>query len=116
MENAKYGLCFASGLGATMGFLGAFEAGDHIIYTNDLYGGTNRFFKKIATRFGITSTSVDATKAELVEAAIQKNTKVRNFFRIAQLLFLIATETVCTFLNFGICWINEKVLLFRRFG
>lgn len=76
MENAKYGLCYASGLGATMGFLGAFEAGDHILYTDDLYGGTNRFFKKIASRFGITSTPVDATNIDLLEKAIQKNTKV----------------------------------------
>ena len=43
---------------------------------DDLYGGTNRYLRKVADRMNIKTTFVDATNPENVENAIQENTKV----------------------------------------
>lgn len=52
------------------------KSGDHIVSVNDVYGGVNRYFRKVASNFGITATLVDATDASNVENAIKENTKV----------------------------------------
>jgi len=52
------------------------SSGDHIISMDDLYGGTNRYFRKVVDRMGIKTSFVDATNPENVENAIQENTKV----------------------------------------
>lgn len=78
LEGAKYGLCFASGLGAITTFLTLFKSGDHIIYTDDLYGGTKRLMVHVAEPFGIHSTPVDTRHLDLIEKAINENTKARD--------------------------------------
>lgn len=76
IEFAKHAVCFSSGLGATTALLGLFNSGDHIICGDDIYGGTNRFFSKLASKFGIEASFVDATKLELIEQAVKPNTKM----------------------------------------
>ncbi|MBI1223206.1 MAG: cystathionine gamma-synthase [Bacteroidetes bacterium] len=76
LENAKYGLCFSTGLGAIDAVCKLFAPGDEIIATNDLYGGTFRIFTKMYQPFGIKFKFVDMTKPELVEAAITDKTKL----------------------------------------
>ncbi|MHB1278120.1 MAG: cystathionine gamma-synthase [Bacteroidia bacterium] len=76
LENAKYGLCFSTGMGAIDAVCKLFKAGDEIVATNDLYGGTFRIFTKMYEPFGIKFTFVDMTKPELVEAAITPKTKL----------------------------------------
>lgn len=76
LENAKFGLCFSTGMGAIDAVCKLFKAGDEIVATNDLYGGTFRIFTKMYAPFGIKFTFVDMTKPELVEAAITANTKL----------------------------------------
>jgi len=76
LEGAKYGLCFASGLGAATALLGVFNTGDHIICGDDVYGGINRLFNKVATPMGITTTFVDVTNLSNIEKAIKPNTKL----------------------------------------
>ncbi|XP_063923841.1 cystathionine gamma-lyase-like [Zophobas morio] len=73
LDNAKYGLCWASGLGATMGIASLFKAGDHIICGDDVYGGTNRLFNKVCTKLGLEISFVHETK---IESAIKENTKL----------------------------------------
>lgn len=51
--------------------------GDNIIACNDLYGGTYRFFQKIAINHGIQIDFVDPTNLIALKNAIKKNTKVR---------------------------------------
>lgn len=75
-ENAKFGLVFASGLAATTTITHMLSAGDHIISMDDLYGGTNRYFRRVVTKFGIEVAFVDATDAKVVEAAMKPNTKM----------------------------------------
>ena len=53
------------------------KSGDHIVSVNDVYGGVNRFFRKVASGFNISVTLVDATNTSNVENAIMDNTKVR---------------------------------------
>ncbi|XP_063923861.1 cystathionine gamma-lyase-like [Zophobas morio] len=73
LDNAKYGLCWSSGLGATMGVASLFKAGDHIICGDDIYGGTNCLLDKVCTKLGLEISFVDETK---IESAIKKNTKL----------------------------------------
>ena len=77
LENAKYGLAFASGLAAeTTLTLALLKNGDHVIAFEDLYGGTRRLFDRTLTNFGLEFTYVDATRPEKVESAIKSNTKL----------------------------------------
>lgn len=76
LECAKHGFAFSSGLAATTTITHLLNAGDHIVSMNDVYGGTNRYFSKVASRFGITTTFVDCSNVELLEKAIQPNTKM----------------------------------------
>ena len=76
LENGKHGLLFCSGLGATACISQLLSHGDHLIAMDDLYGGTNRFFRQISTRNGIETSFVDATDPENVRKAIRPNTKM----------------------------------------
>ena len=48
LDDAKYALCFASGLGATTAVVHLLNAGDHMISVDDVYGGTYRYFNKVS--------------------------------------------------------------------
>src|SRR4030067_2896976 len=77
LENAKYGLAFASGLAAeTTLALALLKKGDHVVAFEDLYGGTRRLFDRTLAKFGLEFTYVDATNSKNVEAAIKGNTKM----------------------------------------
>ncbi|KAH8263200.1 hypothetical protein KR044_005804 [Drosophila immigrans] len=76
LDNAKYGLTFSSGLGATTAVLTMLNSGDHIIMGDDVYGGTNRLIRQVAFRLGITATFVDPTKLDAIKAAFKPETKV----------------------------------------
>src|SRR3990170_3380679 len=77
LENAKYGLAFASGLAAeTTLALALLKKGDHVVAFEDLYGGTRRLFDQTLANFGLEFTYVDATNTENVETAIKSNTKL----------------------------------------
>lgn len=77
LENAKYGLAFASGLAAeTTVLLSLLKKGDHVIGFDDLYGGTKRLFNKTLNNFGLEFSYVDARQIENVKAAIRTNTKL----------------------------------------
>lgn len=76
LEGAKHGMVFASGLATTTAITHLLKQGDHIVSMNDLYGGTNRYFKKVASRMGIETTFVDCTVPKNVATAIKPNTKM----------------------------------------
>ncbi|EDW79074.1 uncharacterized protein Dwil_GK12336 [Drosophila willistoni] len=76
LDNAKYGLTFSSGLGATTAVLSMLSAGDHIVVGDDIYGGTNRLIRQITSRFGISATFVDPTNLEAFKAAFKPETKL----------------------------------------
>ncbi|HYG70608.1 MAG TPA: aminotransferase class I/II-fold pyridoxal phosphate-dependent enzyme, partial [Anaeromyxobacteraceae bacterium] len=76
LEGAKHGLAFASGLAATDCILHLLEAGDHVLASDDVYGGTFRIFDKVFRRLGLEFSYVDMSDARNVERGLRKNTKL----------------------------------------
>jgi methionine-gamma-lyase len=77
MEGTETANVAASGMGAiTSSILQLCHAGDHIVSSRTIYGGTYAFMRNFLPRLGISTTFVDSTKLDLVEAAITPNTKV----------------------------------------
>lgn len=77
LENTESGLVCSSGMGAiSVALLSAIGAGDHIVASNDLYGGTTVLLKQELSRFGMDTTFVDATRTEKIEDAMRRKTKV----------------------------------------
>jgi cystathionine gamma-lyase len=76
LEGAAHGLCFSSGCAAEAAIAMCLDAGDHIVCSDDVYGGTFRLFDKVFRRFGLTFTYVDMTDAAKVSAAMTDRTKL----------------------------------------
>ncbi len=76
LENAKTGICFASGMAAIDAVLKLLKPGDEVLAANDLYGGTYRIFTKIFQDFGIKFKFADFSQAAAVEALITDKTKL----------------------------------------
>lgn len=77
LENAKYGLAFASGSAATATVLHLLPAGSHVITVDDIYGGTQRYFRRIAsTTNNLTFSFIDFNVEGEFEAAQNENTKL----------------------------------------
>jgi len=76
LEGARHALAFASGMAAVDALLHSLSAGDHVIASQDLYGGCYRIFTKIYRRFGVQFSLVDATDPANVRAALKPNTKL----------------------------------------
>jgi cystathionine gamma-lyase / homocysteine desulfhydrase len=75
LEGGKRGFAFGSGMAAITAVMMLFDSGDHVILTDDVYGGTYRVMSKVLNRLGIESTFVDTTDIEQIEAALKPNTK-----------------------------------------
>jgi cystathionine gamma-lyase / homocysteine desulfhydrase len=75
LEEGRRGFAFGSGMAAITAVMMLFSSGDHIILTDDVYGGTYRVMNKVLNRIGIESTFVDTTDLDAIKAAIQPNTK-----------------------------------------
>ncbi len=79
LENAEACLMAASGMGAiTTALLAVLSAGDHLVASDTIYGGTFGFIKNILPRFGIEATMVSVTgdNVENIRKAMKSNTKV----------------------------------------
>lgn len=76
LENARFGLCFGSGMAAADAAIKLLRPGDEVISTNDLYGGSYRMFTQIYQPLGIHFKFVDMADAEAVKAAISPKTKM----------------------------------------
>jgi cystathionine gamma-synthase len=77
LEGGEEALLFASGMAAvTTTLLTFLKAGDHIIFTDDIYRKTREFGQNFLNRFGVESTVVAVGKEDELESAIQKNTRL----------------------------------------
>jgi cystathionine gamma-lyase len=76
LEGARHGLAFSSGMAAIHAVLSTLRRGDHVVSTQDLYGGAWRIFTKVFTRFGIEFTFVDTSNPAAIERAITPATKL----------------------------------------
>jgi len=77
IEGTEHALCFRSGMSAIHTLcMAILHAGDHVILSDVIYGGTMRLFKQVLGNFGIQYTYVDTSSTEAVSAAIQPNTRL----------------------------------------
>lgn len=75
LEKGARGLAFSSGMAALTTLLLHFSSGDHLVISEDLYGGTYRVLEQVFAKFGISTTYVDTTSTAAVEAAILPQTQ-----------------------------------------
>jgi cystathionine gamma-lyase/cystathionine beta-lyase len=76
LEEAAFGLCFSSGMGATDAVMKLLQPGDEVITGDDIYGGTYRMFTKIYEAFGIKFHFIDLYDADNVKKYINDKTKL----------------------------------------
>lgn len=74
LEHAKHGFAFSSGMAAITTVIKLFSPGDHIIVSDDLYGGTYRIFEEIYKKFGIQFNFVDTSNTDEVVRNFKDNT------------------------------------------
>jgi len=76
LEGARYGYAFASGMAAIDATMRLVKAGEHVIVSDNTYGGTFRLFHRLLSNYGIQFDFVDTSAVTSVEAAIRKNTRM----------------------------------------
>jgi cystathionine gamma-lyase len=76
LENGRHGMAFASGMAAIGAIVQRLSAGDHVIYEENVYGGTHRFFDKVMRRLGIDFTAVDSSDPQRVADALRPTTRL----------------------------------------
>jgi cystathionine gamma-synthase len=74
-EHGKYGLAFASGMGAISSIIKLYKPGDHLVVSEDLYGGTYRLLNEYYAKYGFEFSWVDTSDFSRVEKAIRAETK-----------------------------------------
>lgn len=75
LENGCGALAFSSGMAAISNIFSYFKPGDHLIVSDDLYGGTYRLLEKVYKKYDITATYIDFTDLRNLEDAINENTR-----------------------------------------
>ena len=76
LEGGRFGYAFASGMSAIDATLRLVKAGEHVVVSDNTYGGTFRLFSRVLTDYGLEFTYVDTTEAGNVEAALRENTRM----------------------------------------
>ncbi len=76
IEGGRYGVCFASGMAAVDSCLKLLQAGDHVVSSDDVYGGVSRLFNTLLTKYGLSFTYVDTSDPAKVKEAIRPQTKM----------------------------------------
>ena len=76
LEDGKWGLAFSSGMAATDAIAHTLRAGDHVVLSDDVYGGTYRLYKRMYEQLGIALTAVDMRDLGVVRRAMRKSTKI----------------------------------------
>jgi cystathionine beta-lyase/cystathionine gamma-synthase len=76
LESGDHGRCFSSGMGAINTVLNLLEAGDHVVSSDDVYGGTRRIFDRVFADYDLAFTYVDMTDADAVAEAVGPDTEL----------------------------------------
>jgi cystathionine beta-lyase/cystathionine gamma-synthase len=76
IEGGKTAFAFASGMAAISAVVARLQAGDHVIVTDNTYGGTFRLFDKVLTRYGLTFSFVDTSVPAEIERAFTSKTRL----------------------------------------
>jgi len=76
LEGGKYGICFSSGMSAVDAVLKMLKSGDHVVCSDDVYGGVSRLFNDLLVNYNLEFTYVNSSNVKEVEDAIRENTKL----------------------------------------
>ncbi|MCZ6731944.1 MAG: PLP-dependent aspartate aminotransferase family protein [Gammaproteobacteria bacterium] len=76
IEGGKYAICFASGMSAVDSVMKLLSVGDHVISSDDVYGGVSRLFNRVLARYGLNFSYVNSSEPEAVRKAIRPETKM----------------------------------------
>ena len=76
LENGRHGAAFASGMAAIDAVIKRLSAGDHVIYEENVYGGTHRMFAQVYARLGLEFTAVDTRDLDAVRDALRPRTRL----------------------------------------
>ena len=76
LDSGKYGIAFSSGMAAVDSCLKLLKSGDHVICSDDVYGGTYRLFNQLLINYDLHFTYVDTSFPEKIEKAIRPETKM----------------------------------------
>ena len=76
LDVGKYGICFSSGMAAVDSVMKILQSGDHIICSDDVYGGVSRHFNQVLIHYGLEFTYVNSSNPDEVVQAIKSNTKM----------------------------------------
>lgn len=76
LEGGKKAMAFSSGMAAITTLLKLLRAGDHVLVSDDLYGGTYRLFSNIYTQYGLEFDYVDLTDPDVLAASFKPNTRL----------------------------------------
>jgi cystathionine beta-lyase/cystathionine gamma-synthase len=76
IENGRAAFAFASGMAATAAVMTLLEAGDHVVVTDNTYGGTYRLFERVLRKYQLKFTYVDTSNPQAIEAAILPETRM----------------------------------------
>ena len=76
LDGGKYGICFSSGMAAVDSVMKILQSGDHVVCSDDVYGGVSRLYNNLIVNYNISFTYVNSSNPQEVEDAIQDNTKL----------------------------------------
>jgi len=76
LDGGKYGICFSSGMAAVDSVMKILKSGDHVVCSDDVYGGVSRLYNNLIVNYNISFTYVNSSNPQEVEDAIQDNTKL----------------------------------------
>ena len=76
LEHAKYALAFSSGSATTATILQSLAAGSHVVSVSDVYGGTHRYFTKVAAAHGVQVTFSPSIEADVADMIRPNETKL----------------------------------------
>ena len=76
IEGGKYGVAFSSGMAAVDTCMKLLKSGDHVVCSDDVYGGVSRHFNRVLSNYGLSFTYVDTSQPETVRQAIRAATKM----------------------------------------
>jgi cystathionine beta-lyase/cystathionine gamma-synthase len=76
LESGDHGRCFSSGMGAINTVLNLLEGGDHVVSSDDVYGGTRRIFEEVYADYDLEFTYVDMTDVEATREAVRPETEL----------------------------------------
>lgn len=76
LEGARYGIAFASGMAAINNCMYLLKSGDEVLVSDDVYGGTYRFFTRVMDKFGVRAHFVNTSDLAAVEKALNPGIKL----------------------------------------